>query len=42
MVEVPLAADATAIAGARNEAQAQILGYAPRAALVHRDHLVTL
>jgi glutamate 5-kinase len=30
------------IAGARNEAQAAILGYAPRAALVHRDHLVTL
>jgi glutamate 5-kinase len=36
------AADAAAIAGARNEAQAVILGYAPRAALVHRDHLVTL
>lgn len=36
------AADAAAIAGARNDAQAAILGYAPRAALVHRDHLVML
>ena len=36
------AADAAAIAGARNDAQAAILGYAPRTALVHRDHLVML
>jgi len=26
----------------RNEAQAAVLGYAPRAALVHADHLVLL
>lgn len=36
------AADAAKIAGARNEAQAAILGYAPRGALVHRNHLVAL
>jgi glutamate 5-kinase len=36
------AADAALIAGARNDAQAALLGYAPRAALVHRDHLVML
>jgi glutamate 5-kinase len=36
------APDAARIAGVRNDAQAAILGYAPRAALVHRDHLVML
>ncbi|UAK24233.1 glutamate 5-kinase [Sphingomonas nostoxanthinifaciens] len=36
------AADARRIAGRRNDAQAELLGYAPRAALVHRDHLVLL
>jgi glutamate 5-kinase len=36
------AADAGAIAGARSDAQAAILGYAPRAAVIHRDHLVML
>lgn len=36
------AEDARAILGLRNEAQAQVLGYAPRAALVHADHLVIL
>ncbi len=36
------AAEAAAIAGARNEAQGAILGYAPRAALIHRDQLVLL
>ncbi len=36
------AGDAARIIGTRNEAQAQLLGYAPRAALVHRDHLVLL
>jgi len=35
-------ADARAIAGKRTEAQADILGYAPRSAMVHRDHLVLL
>lgn len=35
-------ADAIRIAGARNDAQAALLGYAPRAALVHRDHMVLL
>ncbi len=34
--------DAARILGLRNEAQAASLGYAPRAALVHRDHLVML
>ncbi|TRW17094.1 glutamate 5-kinase [Glacieibacterium frigidum] len=34
------APDARAIAGARSDAQAAILGYAPRAAMVHRDQLV--
>ena len=34
--------DARAILGQRNEAQAAILGYAPRAALVHADHLVLI
>lgn len=32
--------DAARIIGKRNDAHAEILGYAPRAALVHRDHLV--
>ena len=32
--------EAARIAGHRNEAQAAILGYAPRAALIHRDQLV--
>ncbi|MGI4880133.1 MAG: glutamate 5-kinase [Janthinobacterium lividum] len=36
------APDAVLIVGKRNEAQAALLGYAPRAALVHRDHLVML
>lgn len=36
------AADAGAICGHRREAHAALLGYAPRAALVHRDHLVML
>jgi glutamate 5-kinase len=36
------AAEVAAIAGKRSDAQAAILGYAPRAALVHRDHLVML
>ncbi len=34
------AAEARAIAGIRNDAQAAILGYAPRSAVIHRDHLV--
>lgn len=34
------AADAARIIGKRNDAQAVLLGYAPRAALIHRDHLV--
>jgi glutamate 5-kinase len=34
--------DAAMICGLRNEAQAAVLGYAPRAALVHADHLVLL
>ncbi len=36
------AGDAVAIRGLRNEAQAAVLGYAPRAAVVHADHLVLL
>ncbi|KPF64741.1 glutamate 5-kinase [alpha proteobacterium AAP81b] len=36
------AADAAAIQGLRADAQAAALGYAPRAALVHADHLVLL
>jgi len=36
------AAEAAAIAGTRNDAQAELLGYAPRSALIHRDHLVLL
>lgn len=34
------AADAARIIGTRSDAQASLLGYAPRAAMVHRDHLV--
>jgi glutamate 5-kinase len=34
--------DARVIQGLRGEAQAAILGYAPRAALVHADHLVLI
>jgi glutamate 5-kinase len=34
--------DAARIVGSRSDAQAAILGYAPRSALVHRDHLVLL
>jgi glutamate 5-kinase len=30
------------IAGKRSDAHAQLLGYAPRSALVHRNHLVLL
>lgn len=36
------AADAVAIVGRRRDALEAILGYAPRAAMVHRDHLVML
>lgn len=36
------AADCRAIMGARQDAQGQKLGYAPRAAVIHRDHLVLL
>jgi glutamate 5-kinase len=34
--------DAAAIKGLRNDVQAAALGYAPRAAMVHADHLVLL
>jgi len=34
------AADAARIVGTRSDAHAALLGYAPRAAMVHRDHLV--
>ncbi len=34
--------DTATIAGQRNEAQAALLGYAPRAAVIHRDQLVLL
>jgi glutamate 5-kinase len=34
--------EAARIAGMRNDAQEAILGYAPRSAAVHRDHLVML
>jgi glutamate 5-kinase len=34
--------DATRILGRRNEDQAEILGYAPRSALVHRSHMALL
>ena len=33
------AAEANAISGKRSDAQAEILGYAPRAALIHRNHM---
>lgn len=36
------AADATLIVGRRSDALAALLGYSPRAALVHRDHMVLL
>ena len=36
------AGDAEKIVGRRSDALAAILGYAPRAALVHRDHMVML
>lgn len=36
------AADAAAIKGLRGDVQAAVLGYAPRAAIVHADHLVLL
>ena len=36
------ATEAAALIGRRSEEQAAILGYAPRAALVHRSHLVML
>ncbi len=35
-------ADAVRICGRRTEALTDVLGYAPRAALVHRDHMVLL
>ena len=34
------ASDAARIAGRRSDVHAGLLGYAPRAALIHRDHLV--
>lgn len=36
------AADAAAIRGLGRDAQAKALGYAPRSAMVHRDHMVLL
>jgi glutamate 5-kinase len=36
------AGDAARIVGKRSDALAEILGYAPRSAVVHRDHLVLL
>ncbi len=36
------AAECRAIMGVRQEAQGEKLGYAPRAAVIHRDHLVQL
>jgi glutamate 5-kinase len=35
-------ADAGRILRTKSDAQAEILGYAPRSALVHRDHLVVI
>ncbi|MBA2919284.1 glutamate 5-kinase [Sphingomonas sp. MAH-20] len=35
-------ADAARIVGIKSDAQAEILGYAPRSALVHRNHLVLI
>ena len=34
--------DARRLLGVKSDAQAAILGYAPRSALLHRDHLVLL
>jgi glutamate 5-kinase len=34
------AAEVAAIAGTRSDAHAALLGYAPRAAVIHRDHMV--
>ncbi len=34
--------EAAKLAGTRNDAQEAILGYAPRSAMIHRDHLVLL
>ncbi|MFC3712693.1 glutamate 5-kinase [Sphingoaurantiacus capsulatus] len=34
--------EAARLAGTRNDAQEVILGYAPRSAMIHRDHLVLL
>jgi glutamate 5-kinase len=36
------AVEAASIIGLRNDEQAAVLGYAPRTALVHADHLVLL
>ena len=36
------AADAAKIVGRRSDALEAILGYAPRSALLHRDHMVLL
>ncbi len=36
------AGDATRIVGLRSDALAEVLGYAPRSALIHRDHMVML
>jgi glutamate 5-kinase len=36
------ATDAARLLGLRTEHQAEVLGYAPRSALVHRDHLVLI
>jgi glutamate 5-kinase len=36
------AADARAIAGKSRDALTEILGYAPRSAMIHRDQLVML
>lgn len=35
-------ADAARILGTKSDAQSEILGYAPRSALIHRDHLVLI
>jgi glutamate 5-kinase len=34
--------DAAKIVGKRSESLADLLGYAPRAAMVHRDHMVLI
>jgi glutamate 5-kinase len=41
LVEYP-SDDAARIVGMRNEAQGEVLGYAPRSALVHRSHMALL